>query len=295
MRDLIWQYNREGWPLLMLPPGSKGGPKPLFAPRGVYDATTDPAQVRWLAWFGWPADRVGFNVGGALGHGFVAVDVDPAEGGNDTLATLESQGLGLPATRLHGTPHGGLHPVYLAPRGTRGGQLGDGVMVRGYGSYIVLPPSVLVEDGQEVGRWYVWDDRPWVELPAWVLERLDGPASPATGAPILGVSFNIEPEPVDLNELPRHLARFADDAPIVGRRSHQVWRFVANVLEYGYTPGQAVTLASGYAPALSKYDGHLDREVRRVVAKLAPLHQHPGKPCDVAGCPNRPSWMGGAS
>jgi Bifunctional DNA primase/polymerase, N-terminal len=289
VREAIWQHHRDGWPLLMLPPGSKGDPKPLFAPRGVYDATLDPARVRWLAWFGWPADRVGFNVGGALGHGFVALDIDPAEGSHETLLELHRQGCELPATRLHGTPHGGLHPVYLAPPGTRGGQLGPGVMVRGYGSYIVLPPSVLVENGQEVGRWHVFDDRPAVELPGWILERLDGQATPATDPPFLMVSF--EPEPVD--NLPSHLATFVNDPPEIGRRSDQVWRFVANVLEYGYSAGQALTLAATYPPAVDKYGPRVDSEVRRITAKLTPLHQHPGRPCDVAGCPNTPGWMGG--
>jgi hypothetical protein len=44
-----------------------------------------------------------------------------------------------------------------------------------------------------------------------------------------------------------------------------------------------------YAPAIAKYNGNLDHEVRRVVAKLALRHQHPGLPCHQAECPN--NWQ----
>jgi len=108
-----------------------------------------------------------------------------------------------------------------------------------------------------------------------------------------GSDVALVPEPVDLDALPSHLARFLGDAPELGRRSDQVWRFVANVLEWGYTAGQALTLATEYKPAIDKYAGRLDVQVGRILAKVAPLHQHPGAPCDVARCPHAPSWMGG--
>ena len=33
-------------------------------------------------------------------------------------------------------------------------------------------------------------------------------------------------------------------------------------------------------------------DVARLLAKLRPAHAHVGQPCDAAGCPNAPSWMG---
>jgi hypothetical protein len=68
---------------------------------------------------------------------------------------------------------------------------------------------------------------------------------------------------------------------------------VNNVLEMGYTAGQALTLGLMYWPGIAKFGPGLEVDLRRIVAKRAPRHQHPGLPCDVAGCPNPPSWMGG--
>jgi hypothetical protein len=168
----------------------------------------------------WPGCAPGgHNLGGVLGHGRVALDVDPAEGGNQTLSELERQGLVLPATRLHGTPHGGLHPVYLAPPGTRSRKLGPGVMLRGVGWYVVLPPSRLA-DGR---RWSVFDDRPEVPAPDWLLEPSEltrhSPPDPLEHADDLAFCTCVAclpPEPVDLGSLQANLAAFLEDEPREG-------------------------------------------------------------------------------
>jgi hypothetical protein len=279
VRDLVVSHFRDGWPLLL---GQHNAKRP-WGGLDVWDATRDRAQIgRWGIW--WPEGWTLGNVMGRTGDGLVAFDVDPAEGGDETIAKLAAQGLALPPTRTHGTPSGGRHLICTAPEGTRGGKLGPGLTLRGFGSLVVLPGSVV--DGKP---YVVLDDRPPVELPGWVPEYL----ARHTPAGYL-VDGTLAPEPIDVEVLPRHLYRFRLDAPELGRRSGQVYRFVANVLEYGYSAGQALTLGRDYAPAIAKYGPRLDIEVGRIVAKLAPLHQHPGRPCDVAGCPFTPAWMGGA-
>jgi hypothetical protein len=76
-------------------------------------------------------------------------------------------------------------------------------------------------------------------------------------------------------------------------RSGKVWELISAALEYGLEDGEIVFLARRFTPAVEKYAGRLDREVGRALGKGRARHQHPGQPCDRAGCPNTPDWMGG--
>ena len=182
-----------GWPVLPLAPLSKAPPAGSL---GVYAATVDPAEITAL----WTAEPQA-NVGGALGDGRIALDLDPyTPGYAATLAELPE----LPPTRTHTTPRGGKHLVYLAPPGTRGAKLGDGVTVRGVGSYIALPPSrVRLLDR---GPYAVADDRPAVPAPAWLLDRLRAIHTPG------GVDLPAEAQ-VDSAVLPGHLRALLAEVP----------------------------------------------------------------------------------
>jgi Bifunctional DNA primase/polymerase, N-terminal/AAA domain len=262
-------YVAEGWPILQLALGTK---RPSAGSLGVYGATTDPAEVERL-WLATPDA----NIAGATGHGFMAFDVDPAEGAAETLAALPP----LPPTRRHRTPHG-RHLVFRAPIGTRGAKLGPGVTVRGVGSYVVLPGSTLVDGG----TYQVLDDHPAAEAPVWLLERL------ANHTPQEGAHLVAEID-VDAAVLPRHLRAIMAEDPGVDR-SGQVWELVAAALEWGLHDGEVLFLARRFTPAVAKYLERLDEEIGRALAKGRDQHQHPGQPCDRAGCPNTPEWMGGS-
>jgi hypothetical protein len=257
----------DGWPVLPLAPGTKRPPKGSL---GAYAATTDPAEVERV-WSVTPDA----NIGGAAGRGFIALDVDPDEGAAETLAELPE----LPRTRTHQTP-GGEHLVYRAPPGTRGAKLGDGVTVRGLGSYIVLPGSVLADGGE----YLVLDDHHPVDAPDWLLERL------ANHTPE-DVDLPAELE-VDLEVLPRHLRAIIAEVPGVDR-SGQVYNLVAAALEWGLEDGEVLFLGRRFTPAAEKYSERLELELGRAIAKGRARHQHPGQPCDRAGCPSTPTWMGG--
>ena len=257
----------DGWPILKLAPGSK---RPDKGSLGVYAATTDPGEVMRM----WSATP-NANIGGATGYGRIALDVDPDERADETLAQLPP----LPRTRRHRTPYGE-HLVYLAPVGTRGAKLGDGVTARGVGSYIVLPGSTLATGGE----YQVLDDHPAAEAPVWLLERL-------AIHTLEDVDLPDELE-VDVEALPRHLREIMAENPGVDR-SGQVWELISAALEYGIHNNKIVFLAHRFTPAVEKYAERLDVEIGRILAKERDRHQHPGQPCDRAACPNTPDWMGG--
>jgi Virulence-associated protein E/Bifunctional DNA primase/polymerase, N-terminal len=156
-------------------------------PAGVKDATTDAATIaRW--WSTWPRAHVAIAAGAS---NLLVVDVDPRNGGDDSLAELEAAHGPLPPTPRQLTGGGGVHVLFRRPdrkhvRGPRHG-LGRGVDVKADGGYIIAAPS-----GHLSGRGYVWeigsslDDLPIADPPAWLLERLDTrslrDATPATTA-----------------------------------------------------------------------------------------------------------------
>lgn len=118
-------------------------------------------------WYGGGAP---FNVGIATGKisGFWALDVDPLNGGDVSLAELEEVFGELPPTRRHRTGSGGHHYLFALPDdfevGGSSGDLPRGLDVRGEGGQIVAPPSVTDRGSYSVDR-----DGPILAPPAWLL------------------------------------------------------------------------------------------------------------------------------
>lgn len=151
-------YAALGWPVLPLwwsdgeagevcgcPNGaackSKPGKHPLGAevPHGYKDATTDPAQIEaW--WTKWPKANIGIATGAA--SGIVVVDVDPRNGGDDTIRALEAQYGKLKSKIVTKTGGGGWHVIYQYDGRKLPKTLGAGIDLKGDGGYIVAPPSV---------------------------------------------------------------------------------------------------------------------------------------------------------
>lgn len=147
-------------------------PIAALAPRGVKDATRDPAVVqRWFA-------KRTINIGIATGilSNIVVMDVDDHHGGDASLQKLEQRHGRLPPTWRFLTGGGGDHILFRHP-GRRVpnsvGGIGRGIDVRGDGGYIVAPPSQHIS-----GRPYAIsvdhhpDDMPLAGAPAWLLEML---------------------------------------------------------------------------------------------------------------------------
>jgi hypothetical protein len=158
-------YARRGVPVFPCEPKGKA---PLTG-GGFWDATTDAERARsW--WSRSPRANVGVPTGRR--SGLLVLDVDPDDGGLESLASLERWGGPLPRTARSKTGGGGLHVYFRYPSGPGAEEvrnsaswLGAGLDVRGEGGYVVVPPSATVGP-------YEWLDRSPLAEPDWLLARL---------------------------------------------------------------------------------------------------------------------------
>jgi putative DNA primase/helicase len=155
----------------------KPGKHPLggLVPHGLTDATTDPATIH--QWF----DGKPYNLGICTGEvsGFFVLDRDDRDGGDRSLADLESRHSSLPATLSQQTGNG-VHYLFQMPTSqsikNSAKKLAPGLDIRGTGGYIVAAPSV-----HQNGNTYTWlgVELPTRELiapaPTWLLEQIAQP------------------------------------------------------------------------------------------------------------------------
>src|SRR5690349_20015718 len=143
-------YARRGWPVFPLHSAREGhcscgravcpsiGKHPRTA-HGLKDATIDEAQIR-----NWWAVSPNANVGIVTGaqSGLVVLDIDPRNGGEESLADLERQHGVLPQTIESLTGGGGQHFFFQHPGGSiKSKPIAEGVDVKADGGYVVAPPS----------------------------------------------------------------------------------------------------------------------------------------------------------
>lgn len=114
---------------------------------GVNSATTNPDQIRaW--WTQFPEAGIGVSMSGS---GLVAIDIDPRNGGLDTIDQIEAQHGALESDVLAFTQGGGEHRVFsLASDAGLPGKLGKGIDIKRNG-YIVVEPT------QGVQGKYAWE------------------------------------------------------------------------------------------------------------------------------------------
>ncbi|MDQ3780468.1 MAG: bifunctional DNA primase/polymerase [Chloroflexota bacterium] len=158
--------------------GRNAGKHPR-TPNGLLDASLDPNRIRdW--WSRWPDANVAVATGATAG--IWVLDVDPVNGGLESLETLEAGNGELHPTWCVETGGGGFHLWFLLQGvGLRNsvGHLGPGLDVRAEGGYVLVPPS-----RHRSGNRYVWAPA-WhptlVDLgpaPTWLLDLLRRPAPP---------------------------------------------------------------------------------------------------------------------
>lgn len=150
------RYADLGWSVLPLHAirnerctcGKSDCPSPGKHPRtrnGVKDATTDHVAID--QWFeAWPDSNVGIATGKA--SGLVVVDVDPRNGGFESMEKIE-----LPPTRMVETGGGGFHYLYAYADSVAQHVIATGVDVKADGGYIVAAPSNHISGGT-----YSWID-----------------------------------------------------------------------------------------------------------------------------------------
>lgn len=115
-----------------------------LVPRGQDHATTDSATIRaW--WTREPEANIGIFLAPS---GLMAIDIDPRNGGYDTIDALEARHGPLASDVLQFTGGGGEHRVFALPAnsGSLPGKLGPGVDVKING-YIMAEPSNHLSGG----------------------------------------------------------------------------------------------------------------------------------------------------
>lgn len=166
--DLALIYaTRFGLAVFPLAPRSKV--PQIKGSRGVLDASKDPEQIgRW--WSQYPEAGVAIACGET--SGVFVLDVDPRNGGDESLAALEREHGALPDTPRCLTGGGGAHYYFKLPAGLElKGRVGEGLDIKSRGGYVVAPPSV-----HPSGLLYRWDmgalisETAIADAPMWLLE-----------------------------------------------------------------------------------------------------------------------------
>ncbi len=169
------------------------------------------------------------------GHGFDVLDVDPKNGGDESLAALVAQHGPLPATVEASTGGGGRHFLFRPDARVRcsAGRLGHGLDVRGRGGYVVAPPSVHPSGCRY--RWVV-RDVPLAPWPPWLLARIVW-QKPLRSEPAVATSTHIDGggSPYGLAVL-RSAVAAIQAAATTGAHRHETLRARARVVA-GFVAG----------------------------------------------------------
>ncbi len=165
MLEVAIRYAERGIPVFPIhtPTGEGGcscgkadcqniGKHPRTA-HGLKDASTEPHKIKeW--WAQWPDANIGIPTGAA--SGILVLDVDPKNGGNESLGELQLSNEPFPDTLTVITGSGGKHFFFRHPanvdiRNTTCLAGFKGLDIRGNGGYIVAVPS-LHASGQRYRR-----------------------------------------------------------------------------------------------------------------------------------------------
>jgi putative DNA primase/helicase len=143
-------------------------PYQRHAPHGFKSASTFPPVIQ--QWCSEP-----YNVAIATGavSGVIVVDIDPRNGGDESLVQLEAEHGTLPLTWRVLTGGGGEHIYFAHPGGHVACSIfAPGIELKGDGGYVVAPQSRHIS-----GRHYEWnvdhhpEEIPLAPAPQWVVER----------------------------------------------------------------------------------------------------------------------------
>jgi bifunctional DNA primase/polymerase-like protein/primase-like protein len=143
VRDELLQsalaYAARGWRVFPVRAAAK---KPPLVRQWPVKATTDGGVIaEW--WSRWPTANVAISTG--PGSDLLVVDVDPRNGGVQSLERLQREIGDVLCTMTVRTPSGGTHFYFRYPSGvriaSRSNVLGNGIDVRGDPGYVLAPPS----------------------------------------------------------------------------------------------------------------------------------------------------------
>lgn len=223
-------YISRGWWVLPIEPGSKK-PLSMLVPNGVHNATNLPDVAR-----DWWALRPDAGIGVAVKNsGLVCVDIDPRNGGFETMERLEAQNGSLASDVLQFTGGGGEHRVFLSQdTGNLPGKLGAGVDLKSDG-YFCAWPTVHPN-----GRSYEWeassdplDGALPSMLPGWVRDLSRAAPASAWAAAVAGQGAGalraVEQRPVSVT--PEQQAEIAQALAAIPSDERDVWLQVGMALQ----------------------------------------------------------------
>ncbi len=279
------QYAAMGLPVLPL----RAGTKIPLTNRGVYDATTDPEQIRrW--WQQWPNANVGIACGKIL---VTDLDTYKANAGSNAPALTNAD----LATIKVETAHKGTHLWYLMPEGkaygNATGNLPKWIDIRGDGGYVVAPPSILFEDGAELAYSFIPGNSPTdieiAKLPTVIAEALET-AQEAHSGPIVTFSKGYAPMP-DLAQwgLSGDTCELIQNGAPKGERSEADWRVACELVRAGATDDEIYAVFTHFAIG-SKFDEQGDKYLSHTVSRARAKHL-PNGDGRLAGVR---AWNGGA-
>jgi putative DNA primase/helicase len=160
-----FNFAVNGWPILPLHgkiPAIAGG-------RGFHDATTESHVIgQWVQHY--PRCNWGIRTGGI--SGLVVLDVDPRNGGMETLHDLLKEYGTLPDTFTIKTGGGGYHYYFQHPGKripSKANALGPGLDIKADGGYVVAPGSIHPETCVKYETMVKCTP---AELPDWVVKKI---------------------------------------------------------------------------------------------------------------------------
>lgn len=180
--EALW-CAKQGWAVVPCHPGEK---RPMTQ-HGYKDASTNKSRI--IQWWSDAPDANLAVVTGAL-SGVIVPDIDPRNGGDESLAELERKYGPLPPTLMVITGGGGRHFYFAHPQGiaARSSTLAPGIDLQADGKLVIAPPSV-----HPSGKLYQWADRnvPLAPCPKWLLAATSASriAAPDAADSLLGKAF----------------------------------------------------------------------------------------------------------
>ena len=264
--DAALLYADRGWPVFPINPRSKA---PLKNSHGFKDASRDPKQI--TKWWRKQPHR---NVGIATGHEAdnLVVDVDPRNGGDESLKLFEKEYEALPQTPRVKTGGNGIHFFFKHP----GGQVPcranilPGIDIKCDGGYVLAPPSIHPN-----GETYLWevnpDEVPLADLPNHLRQIICAdPQNDVAPAHLIESSISLE----DLN-VPKDTKRLISEGDLDGKylsRSEAIFAALRSLVKAGHDDAAIKAVILDPSNALSnkpieKGAAWLCGEIKRARAK----------------------------
>lgn len=210
-----------------------------------------------------------------LGNGIIGIDFDEYHG---------AEGLGLfGVTRRWQSGSGkGYGILFKVPSelSQHGFKLSPGIDVRGTNQILVGPGSRHPSGG----TYTLIQDIEIADAPEWLIHVLKKKSEEVDSNEI---ELGEETRPEWLFNDKRYTAKFETND--LSDRSGRTWELVSYSTERGASNEELSWIIRNFKPAVDK--GNLQEELPRLIKKVRLLHEHPGSPCDSAGCKNPPDWM----